>query len=306
MTQDIRRIAIVGMGALGTAYAHAMLSHPAGREVFGLIPQQESRARVPLSVNAEPLPIALYDPQENPPLADLVLVAVKWHHLPAAIQAMDRVVGPHTQILSFLNGISSEEVLARTYGWERVLYATVSGADTRRDGHNVIAKHLGAVLFGEKRNAPPSQRVQRVADCLQEMRIPHRIPEDMELALWQKLMVNVGFNQVSAVLGLTYGQFRLKPEAMELMRQAQREVIAVANALHVALGEADITAWEAQLWTLSEHGMSSSLQDVLAHRKTEVELYGGEISRLGRQLGIPTPVNESLLERLHQIEASYL
>ena len=90
-------------------------------------------------------------------------------------------------------------------------------------------------------------------------------------------------------------------EADPLISQQQ-----IANALGIMMDERDIEEWDRQLMTLSCHGMSSTLQDIRARRKTEVELYGGEICQLGCRLGVPTPENERLVARIKEIEGLYL
>lgn len=102
------------------------------------------------------------------------------------------------------------------------------------------------------------------------------------------------------------GEFRQNDEAMARMHRAQCEVIAVAQASGVPMTKADIARWDRQLASLSPGGFSSTLQDIRARRKTEVELYGEEICRLGRELGVPTPENQALAEEIRRIELTYL
>ncbi len=215
-------------------------------------------------------------------------------------------INSETQIVSLLNGVISEQALIERFGEAHVMYGTCFGLDSYRVGHDIFLSSPGTIHFGKRTNTPPQPAVLRLRALLEAAQIPCRIGEDMPLVLWRKLLVNVGMNQVSAVLRLPYGDFRRSALAMRWMRQAQQEVILVARQEGIALTPQDQQLWEQQLLTLSDAGRSSMLQDVLARRKTEVELYGQTICRLGEKHHIPTPVNAMLCEKIAGIENEYL
>ncbi|MDO5378255.1 MAG: ketopantoate reductase family protein [Clostridia bacterium] len=299
----IDSVAFVGLGSVGAIYAQ-----PASRcgEVpcFAVVREKESFREKPVRVNGERLDIPLRLPEEVSKPADLILIAVKWHALPDALEQVAPAVGERTIVLSLLNGISSERVIAARFGQARVLYAFGSGIDSNRSGRDVCMNRRGKIVFGSEAGEE-DEDVAAVRAYFERAGIPHEVSPDMLRQMWWKLMVNVGMNQVSAVMNLNFGAFRRSGEAMNRMRMAQREVIAVANAQGILLDERDMAMWERQLEGLSADGMSSTLQDVRAGRKTEVELYGGEICRLGALLGVPTPVNAELVRRICEIERSF-
>jgi len=252
-------------------------------------------------VNGERFLIPVTRPEESAP-ADLIIVAVKHHQLHQAVEDMRRAVGPGTVILSVMNGIDSEERLGAAYGRERVLYGLALGIDAVRDGNSVRYTNQGRILFGEPDNRELSSRVRRIGEQFDRAGIKHLTPPDMIRSLWFKYMINVGANQVSAVLGADYGTLRSSVQARELMDAAMREVIALARAERVDLSEADIVEWYRVLGTLDSAGKTSMLQDVEAGRTTEVAMLAGTVIRLGRQHGIPTPVNQGLWGDLKRIE----
>ena len=90
------------------------------------------------------------------------------------------------------------------------------------------------------------------------------------------------------------------------MEAAMREVMNVAEKVGVPLTEEDLNNWYDVLYALNPHGKTSMLQDVEAHQKTEVEMLAGKVTELGRHFGVPTPVNENLLQQINAIETSYL
>lgn len=300
------KVAFIGIGAVGSIYAQCMLKNKREADVWAIVPQKETYDAMPVIVNGELLRIPLRTADENETKADVIIVAVKWHHLEKAMDEAAQFMHRGTQVISLLNGIRSEDCLAARFGWSRVLYAICSGIDSSRAGHTITMNRRGQILFGEKTNEHLSQRVLAVRHLFERTGVPHRIAIDMEKQLWWKLMVNVGMNQVSALYGLSYGAFLDSPQAMHMMRNAQMEVLKLARAKRVDLSENDIQAWEEQLRGLSAAGRSSTLQDIWNRQKTEVEIFGGEVCKLGRELGIPTPVNEALYLKIRQIEDGYL
>jgi 2-dehydropantoate 2-reductase len=137
---------------------------------------------------------------------------------------------------------------------------------------------------------------------LQRAGIRHETPVDMIWILWWKFMINVGLNQISAVLRAPYGVLATSRDAQVLMESAMREVTTIAKAANVNLGEEDLTSWYPNLSKASPQGTTSMLQDIKAGRKTEVEMFAGKVVELGATYGIPTPVNQTLLRMIKVIE----
>ncbi|MBQ8619330.1 MAG: ketopantoate reductase family protein [Clostridia bacterium] len=299
----IRSVAFAGIGAVGAIYAELALLYKAV-PCFAVVRDKESYKSRPVSVNGRLMDMLLKTPADGHPV-DLVIVAVKWNALDEVLEQLKPFVGENTIILSLLNGVSSEAVIESSFPQAKVLLAMCSGIDSSREGRAVSMRRRGRIVFGEA-DGRRSEAVEAVRRYFDTAGIPNETPEDMLHQMWWKLMVNVGMNQVSAVTDLDYEGMRTNPAAMEQMHRAQREVIAVANAQGILMDERDIEAWDRQLSGLSSCGISSTLQDIRARRKTEVELYGVTICRLGKALGIPTPENERLVQRIREIETGYL
>ena len=306
MTPSIYTIAVIGSGAMGAVYASIFydmdrdcVSFIAGGDRF------ERLCRDGLIVNGKPYAISVLQPEDRSPPADLLIVAVKHHHLDNAIRDVQHRIGDGTAILSVMNGIESEERIGAVYGMDKVLYAVSVGIDAVRVGNRVSYTNQGKVLFGEARNPFPTGRVKRVQALLARAGVTYETPPDMIRTLWWKFMINVGINQASAALRAPYAMFQTSPEARRLMESAMREVITLARKAGVHLSEADIDSWRTILAGLNPNGKTSMLQDVEARRKTEVEMFAGKVIELGRLHDVPTPVNEELYGIIKKIEASY-
>ncbi|WP_242338257.1 MULTISPECIES: ketopantoate reductase family protein [unclassified Anaeromyxobacter] len=303
--RTLERVVICGAGAVGSAYAErfqdtdgADLSVVAGGE------RRERLLREGLTVNGRRIDVRVIAPGEPGPPADLLLVAVKHPQLAAAIEDVRSRVGERTIILPLLNGITSEAALARAFGAEKVLHAFVVGNDVVREGTHVRYANIGRLVFGAASNDRGDPRVVAVEALLARAGIPAVVPADILREQWWKFMLNVGVNQVSAVLRVPYRAFGAVPEIRELTRAAALEVVALSAREGIALGPEDVERIFPILATLAPGGKTSMLQDVEAGRKTEVEIFAGAVVELGRRHGIATPVNALLgtmiaaLERL--------
>lgn len=301
--QEIKSVVILGAGAMGAFFAAKFFDAPRFSTVLVAGGERAERLqREGLVVNGKTYRIPVIDPGEAASPADLILVAVKDHHLPAAVHDLRNFVGEGTTILSVMNGLDSEETLGAVYGRDKVLYAVSVGIDALRQGNRVTYTTPGKHYFGEASNVPVSERVRRVQAAFERAGIPYETPPDMLRLMWWKFMINVSLNPPSAVLRAPYGVFQSSPEARALMEALMREVITLAQAEGINLTEQDIANWYPVLQTLSPQGQTSTLQDIEAGRKTEIEMFAGKVAELGQKHGIPTPVNETMLRMIHVLE----
>lgn len=299
----IRNVVVCGAGAVGASFAGRLHAHdPAAVSVAA---RGERRARLErdgLTVNGRRFPVRCLPPGEGGVPADLLLVAVKTHHLPAAAEDARAWVRDGTIVVSLMNGIGNEAILARALGAEKVLHGFVLGNDVVRDGSRVTYTRFGELVFGAASNDPSDPRVVAVKDALDRAGIPCAVPADIHREQWWKFVLNVGVNQVSAVLRAPYAAFRDVPQVRELTRLASLEAAAVARAEGVRIADEEVEGIFPILETLAPGGKTSMLQDVEAGRKTEVEAFAGAVLRLGARHGVPTPVNALLATLIGALE----
>ncbi len=297
------RIYLIGLGAIGSMYAGKIQEYcPENLKIAVDSQRAERYIRSGITINGETVGFNFVQPAEICETADLIIIAVKQHHLRQTISDIRKLVGPDTIILSLLNGISSEEIIGREYGMEKLLYSYCVGTDaTRLDTHTNYT-NLGKIVFGDKTNLQLSPKVKAVAKLFDKTHIPYSIPENMLREQWWKFMMNVGINQVSAVLRAPYSVFTKPGYARELMFAASREVIELSQKVGINLDESELEKYAKVFETLSPHGKTSMLQDVEAGRKTEVDIFAGTVSEMGLQYGIKTPVNDLLYKIIKAIE----
>lgn len=302
--KPIESALIIGAGAVGSAVAGIIhRTSPGSVAILAEGQRLERYRRDGFVLNGVRQDFALIE-SGKPFSADLIIVAVKGHHLNDAISLMRPFVGPQTRILSLLNGITSEEILRSAFGTERVPLAMILGIDAVRVGNDTRFSSAGKIFFGDEKNASGALRdpVADIAKFFDRVGIPYEIPADMLRSLWYKFMINVGINQASVVLRAKYGVFQTNEFARSAMEAGMREVIAISKALGTGLQDADLGKFYETLLGLGSDGATSMLQDIEAGRKTEVELFAGTVIKLGEQTGVPTPVNQLWFDLIKTIE----
>ena len=295
----IKTSALIGLGALGILFGRKM----PGVKVIADPDRIARYSAEPVVCNGEACRFDYCRPAEGQPV-DLLLVAVKATVLEQAIRDIAAFVGPDTIILSVLNGITSEERIEAAYPGH-TLWSVAIGMDATRTGRTLVFRQAGKIQFGE-RSGEMTDRVQAVADYLDECGIACEPCGDILYKQWNKLMVNDGLNQAAAAFDLPYGGLRQPGKAQDMMRAAMQEVIRLANLEGVPLPpDNDVKFIDAMMPTFNPEGMPSMRQDVLAKRPTEVEEFAGVVRRLARKHGMPTPVNDFFYDRIREIEAGY-
>lgn len=312
--KPIENVAIVGFGSLGAMYAACFGAAMGPERVFVVADaaRTERYRAEAATFNGEPIRVTYLTYEEAAERAavqpfDVVLYAVKYGALPEAIEQSSPLVSLDTAVISVLNGITSEEVLAERFGWDRVLLCIAQQMDSRKVGAVVTAGCVGVMALGVRDPEDAAQRVNlaRVTEWLAAVEQPFIVPADIQHQLWGKLICNVGVNQACAVYDCCFNGIHVPGEAREAMIAAMGEVAAVGRACGIALTDDDVAYWLDIIDHLNPAGMPSLRQDVLARRPTEVELFSGTINRLGAAHGIPTPQNERFYAAIKELESSF-
>ena len=304
---EIKTVSIVGLGALGVLFGHR-LSENMPNENLRIIADGDRIARYRkenIYCNGEPCSFNYMTPEEPCAPCDLIIFAVKYNDLPAAIEAAEKQIGTETIILSLLNGISSEELLGKAFGAEKVLYSVAQGMDAVKVGNSLNYKSMGMICFGAGRGQENKQRVEAVKSFFEKTRVPHELVSDMQTRLWGKFMLNVGVNQTVAVFEGDYGDIQKQGAARDTMIAAMREVIVLSRAENVNLSLSDLDYWLGILDGLNPRGKPSMRQDLEAKRFSEVELFSGTVLALGKKHGLNFPVNQMLYDKIKALESSF-
>ena len=300
------KIAIIGPGALGGLLGALLFE--AGEDVWlvDYRPDRVARWRrqglrlCPPEGEARRIAVPIGLPQEVGP-AELTIIAVKAPQTRGAALNLPGLMAAGGLALTLQNGLGNVEILAGVVGPERLLAGVALLGVTRAAEGEIILAGRGAILIG----APGGSQVTpaetaRVAEVLRRAGLDCREVADLEAVLWEKLLINVGINPLTALLRVPNGALPELPEAWALAVAAANEALAVARAAGVPL-MVDPEERLRQVCLATAANRSSMLQDVLAGRPTEIEALNGQVAARGRALGVPTPVNDLLTDLLRAL-----
>ncbi|MGC8924477.1 MAG: ketopantoate reductase family protein [Calditerrivibrio sp.] len=304
---EIKKVAIVGAGAMGILYAHQFQNANFKTYLAANGNRLLKLKNTPFSFNGQSYLFDTIDLDNPLTRVDLVMVAVKFDKLDEIIPLLEGIIHENTLIISILNGLDSEYEIAKVYGLDRILFTTTVGMDAVRVDNIINCKNYGKLLIGELKNDTISEKVKRIQSALEKAKIAYEIPLDMQKELWWKFMVNVGMNQTSAVLRATYGVFQRDEGVRKLMENLMKEVIDLSVYEGVNLEyESDLKKrWYNVLYKLDPDGKTSMLQDVEAKRKTEVDIFAGKVLKLAREHNYSAKYNEIFYDIIKGIEKSY-
>ncbi|MFT3985699.1 MAG: ketopantoate reductase family protein [Lachnospiraceae bacterium] len=301
--ERIQKISLIGLGAMGVFFAPRLYAkYGTDFRVIAGGARKERLETKGVTVNGLNYKFPVITPEERGNPADLIIIAVKAYSLQQAITDIQNQMGPDTQILCVLNGVDSEEHLIREFGEAHVLYSYMRMSVVMKDGTADFDPYWGKVFFGEKKNKLYTQRVEKVRKVFEDSDIPYEIGEDMLKGIWFKYMCNIGENLTCALLGVPFGAFRTSEHANYLRQNAMREVVAIAQKKGIDIGEKEIGQQERTIVEIPFWNKPSTLQDLETKRQTEIELFAGNVVRMGRELSIPTPINEFFYHGIRVLE----
>lgn len=304
------KVCILGAGALGCSIGAALAQ--AGSEVW-LVNRSQTHVQ---AINEHGLRVrdgdgdgerivrvrAATDATGIGPV-ELVVVLVKSYDTHAAVAAATSLVGPDTVVMSLQNGLGHEDVLAEVVGRERVIAGkTYVGGVMLGPGHIIGGTRGKKTLIGEF-DGRATPRVKAIAAEFNGAGLDTEVSENIVGTIWDKLLVNVSTGALAAITRLTYGNLYDVPEIEATAIAAVAEAMAVARARGVKLSIVD----PRDAWTLASAGLprdfkTSMLQSLEKGSRTEIDFINGAVVREGERLGVPTPVNRTLVACVKGIE----
>lgn len=236
---------------------------------------------------------------------DLVIVLVKSFDTASAMQAATALVGPDTVVLSLQNGLGHEDILADIVGRSHVLAGkTYVGGVMQAPGRIIAGTEGKETLIGEL-DGSVSPRAQRIAEAFNQAGLATTVSDNIMGTMWDKLLINVATGALSSITRLTYGALYKIAEVEATAIAAVQEAMDVARASGVHLSYTDPKApWLKAAAGLPDDFKTSMLQSLEKGSVTEIDFINGAVVRLGQRLGVPTPVNATLVACIKGIESA--
>ena len=235
--------------------------------------------------------------------ADIVWLSVKLWDMDAAVRSMRPLIGPHTGVISFQNGVQKDEILRQAFG-DGAVMGGVAYIATNIDRPGVI-KHTGTMqrlIFGEY-DGRRSARAESLLEASLRGGINAELSDDVRKAIWEKFVFLVGLSGSTTTMRETIGPIRSNPRSRRFLSELMRETVAVGRALGVALPADFAEQRLAFVDSLPDQMTSSMHHDLNAGKRLEVSWLSGGVARLGEQTGVPTPMNRAVWDILTLHEA---
>jgi len=303
------RICVVGCGAVGSLFA-ANLATLDDVEVWAFDLNKphvdainENGLQLIGAGEVVGRPRATSDPAELP-ACEFGIVATKAMHADEAIAATAHAFSEGA-VASVMNGVGNEETLAAHVA--RVIRGTTFPAGKVLEPGVVQWDVKGDTTFGPfDPQAIAVEAIAPLADACTRSGMPASAVADARPSQWRKVIFNAATNPMGALTGLTHGRLCERPDLRAVVSGLVDEGKAVAAAQGIEL-DADPEALidHAARPDVAYGHKASMLQDVEARRATEVDYLNGGIARFGRELGVPTPLHDTITALIKGVEASW-
>lgn len=302
------KIAIVGAGAMGSLYG-ALLKE-AGAEVWlldiwqahvdainerGLSVEYKGQSRI---VN-----IFATTQVEKIGQVDLAIIFVKSTATGAAAQSTAALLGKTGMALTLQNGLGNAEIIAGHIDAGRILAGTTAQGATLLGPGAIRHAGVGATRIGLwSGNAPETARP--VVDLFNAAGIETELMDDIKPLIWNKLLVNVGINAITALTGIKNGELLDLDASRDLSRMAVEEAVALACSLGIEVMD-NAVAHVFEVARATGANRSSMGQDVDHQRLTEIAMINGKVAQMAKEQGIDAPVNVALSALVETLQGHY-
>lgn len=298
-------VAVVGPGAVGCFFGAKLAQAGCSVTLFGrpgppsghLRSIAENGLWIRRAESRENVALAVVDDIEEISTSELVLFCVKTPDTEEAARRIAPHLAASSLVVSLQNGVDNAERM-HAAGVEAISAVVFVGAAIEKPGE-VIHRGRGDLVVGA---AGREKDAQRFADWCEAAGIPCPVASDIRAELWLKLTLNSMANAISALTHATYGQLRAFEPTWRVALDIAREAVAVARADGVSLQEEFVFESARKVIDGVAGATSSTEQDIVRGKPTEIDALNGYIARRGDALGIATPVNQAMFALIKLID----
>jgi len=301
------RAAVVGAGAVGCYFGGMLARAGAPVTLIGRAPHVEAINRDGLFIDSihfqERVSVAASTEIGAVRDAQLVLFSVKTVDTERTAKLLAPLLAPDAIVVSLQNGVDNVERINFASGIQAIPAVVYVAAGMIGPGR---VKHTGRgdLIVGDAFSSHEVNRseLEEVAATFARAGVPCRISENITVELWEKLIMNCAYNAISALTRKKYGPIAEDPVTIEVLKNVVIEAVAVASAAGVRLFVSGMTEAVLKLGKAMPEALSSTAQDIARGKPTEIDSLNGFLVRKGAQLGVPTPVNQTLFSLVKLLE----
>lgn len=297
------RIAVIGVGGVGGYFGGRLAQ--AGNDVTFIARGATLHALRDRGLRVDSIlgdfvvsPVNATDDSRTIGPVDAILMAVKAWQIPEAAAQIAPMLGNETMVVPLENGIDAPEVLAEIVGSEHVLGGLCAIVSFMvAPGHIRHAAAEPMVMFGELDNRR-SDRVERLRAAFAQASVNVEIPPDIRRSMWTKFLFIATLSGIGALTRVPVGVWRAQPEIRAMADQSLREVLNLAIAKGVDLGEDAIARTWQRYDGLAPESTSSMQRDIMDGKPSELDAQLGAIVRLARESGVEVPATSMIYHAL--------
>lgn len=308
MKKENKKIVVVGAGAVGCFFGGLLAR--VGEDVTLIARENHVAAIVKNGLYIESLQfkervrINASTSTESLCEADLILLCVKSPDTDGVIKEIKPHLKPEAVILSMQNGVDNVDRIKSQVSnqvYPAVVYVATAMAG---DGH---VKHFGRgeLVIGDMDGieaAASQAALQEIANTFTAAQIPCAISKQIKKDMWLKFLVNCCYNGISAIGQTSYGELIKKPEIQELIQSLTKEFLLVASFENVNISVEEANHVNQQIALTMSGQKSSTAQDLMRKRKTEIEFLNGFITRKAKEHGVYAPTHQAIFALVKMLE----
>ena len=237
----------------------------------------------------------------NVPPTDVALILVKSYQTKRTVEQVKGILRPNGLAVTLQNGLGNIEILQAALGEDRV----VAGITYHAANLSALAcvQHAGEGLTFLGVKVGRETQLNEIVNLLNKAGIQTELIKNIESLSWSKVIVNASINPLTALLEIKNGDLLHHPLLGKILRATIQEVAAVAAKHGIRLEHPDPVEHVFDICRATARNRSSMLQDIVRGTQTEIEAINGAVVELGLRYGIPTPVNQFLLEQVQSKQA---
>jgi 2-dehydropantoate 2-reductase len=306
LKKELKRIAVLGAGAVGCFFG-GMLAR-AGKEVLLIARDNHVQA-----IKKNGLLMEFQDSQEYVSIeassnikdiadADLILCCVKSPDTERVMREVKDLIKPDALILSLQNGVDNAERISQVVPNHAISAVVYVATGMGGDGH---VKHFGRgeLIIGQLGGHENiSVELEEICSLFLSAQIPCMVSSNIQRELWLKFLVNCSYNGISAIGQITYGEMVQQESIRQLIKDLTDEFLLVANQEKIDISLAEAQMANEQIAKTMAGQRSSTAQDLMRHKPTEIDYLNGLIVRKAKQHGLNAPNHQAIYALVKMIE----
>jgi 2-dehydropantoate 2-reductase len=304
------KIAVVGAGAMGSLFGALLkesqnevwlydvwAEHVHAINESGLIIERTGKTRQ-VHINATTNPKEIGH-------VELVIIFVKSTQTQSASGAAAELAAQDGSVMTLQNGMGNADIISELIEPARIIAGTTSHGATMLGPGNIRHAGAGATTIGSwSKSKQGSVRARYFSEFFTQAGIQTDAVEDVHKVVWNKLLINIGINAITALTGITNGQVLGLEATREISRSAVEEAMSVARAMGIDV-DPHVVDQVFKVAKGTDVNRSSMGQDVDNQRQTEISAINGYIVREAEELGLEVPVNRTLTALVETLQFHY-